>query len=243
MSPARLVEIFSSVPEHRHARTRVHVLVEILVMALLAIINGAQGWEDMADFAEARKLWLRTFLKLPGGAPCADTFRRCFEALDTKAFVRCMQEITADLSADLKGRCVAIDGKTLRGSFDRRRGLSPLHIVSAWVGELNITLGQIVTEEKSNEITAIPELLKVIDVKGATVTIDAMGCQKKIATAIIDGGADYALALKDNHPTLRAEVEVAFQDRSEAGFEKAKVDVCEVESKEQGPWPAGSAAC
>lgn len=234
MSPKRLVAILSSVPDPRVARTRIHKLVDILVVALLAMINGADGWEDISDFAEVRKDWLRGFLELPGGVPCADTFRRVFEALEPRIFGECLAQITADLSADVQGKVVAIDGKTLRGSFDKRRGHSPLHVVSAWVAEGGITLGQIVTDEKSNEITAIPELLKTLDVRGATVTLDAMGCQKAIAAAIIEGGADYALALKDNHPTLRAEVEAAFAYPKATGASKKEIETCQVESKGHG---------
>lgn len=234
MSPKRLAEIFSTVPDPRVARTRAHKLVDILVIALLAVINRADGWEDMSEFADVRERWLRGFLELPGGVPSADTFRRVFEAIDQRAFGECLAQVTADLSADVEGKVVAIDGKTLRGSFDKRRGLSPLHVVSAWVAEGGITLGQIVTEEKSNEITAIPELLKTIDVRGSTVTIDAMGCQKTIAAAIVDRGADYALALKDNHPTLRAEVEAAFEFPKATGARKKDIETCRVESKGHG---------
>lgn len=234
MSPARLIVILSSIPDPRVKRTRAHKLVDILVIALLAMINGAAGWEDMAEFADVRVFWLRTFLELPGGAPCADTFRRVFEAIDERVFGECLAEITADLTADVEGKVVAIDGKTMRGSFDRRLGKSPLHVVSAWIAERGITMGQIVTDEKSNEITAIPALLKTIDVRGATVTIDAMGCQKKIAEAIVDAGADYALALKDNHPVLRQEVEVAFESPKAAGIAKKDIKVCRVENKGHG---------
>jgi predicted transposase YbfD/YdcC len=233
MSPTRLVAIQSSMPDPRVARTRIHKLVDILVITLLAIIHGADGWEDIADFAGVRKNWLRGFLELAGGVPCADTLRRVFEALDPRSFGECLAQITADFSADVQGKVVAIDGKTLRGSFDRRRGRSALHVVSAWVAEAGITLGQSVTEEKSNEIPAIAELLKTLDVRGATVTLDAMGCQKTIAAALVDGGADYALALKNNHPTLRAEVEAAFEFPKATGARKKEIETCLVES--QGP--------
>jgi predicted transposase YbfD/YdcC len=234
MAPAHLIAILSTVPDPRVERTRRHKLVDILVIVMLAMINGAAGWEDIADFAEVREAWLSGFLELPGGVPCADTFRRVFEALDPRVFGACLAELTADLVTDLEGKVVAIDGKTMRGSFDRRTGASPLHVVSAWVAELGLTLGQIVTEEKSNEITAIPELLKTIDVRGATVTIDAMGCQKKIAEAIVDAKADYALALKDNHPGLRQEVEAAFLHPDALGIAKNKLNVCRVENKGHG---------
>jgi predicted transposase YbfD/YdcC len=234
MSPKRLKEILSSVPDPRVARTRVHKLVDILVIALLATINGAAGWEDMSEFADVRESWLRGFLELAGGVPCADTFRRVFEALDEKEFGRCLAEVTSDLTADLQGEVVAVDGKTLRGSFDRRIGQSPLHVVSAWVAARHITLGQVVTEQKSNEITAIPALLKTIDVRGATVTIDAMGCQKSIAAAIVDAGADYVLALKDNHPVLREEVETSFDYPRVSGVTKSQIDTHRVENKGHG---------
>lgn len=234
MATSRLIAILSIVPDPRVERTRRHKLVDILIIALLAMINGAAGWEDMSEFADVREAWLRGFLELPGGVPSADTFRRVFEALDPQVFGECLAQITADLVADLHGKVVAIDGKTMRGSFDRRTGASALHVVSAWVAEQGLTLGQVVTEEKSNEITAIPELLKTIDVRGATVTIDAMGCQKKIAEAIVDAGADYALALRDNHPVLRQEVEAAFLHPQAVSVAKNKLNVCRVENKGHG---------
>ena len=142
--------------------------------------------------------------------------------------------MTSGLVADLRGKVVAIDGKTMRRSFDRKSGRSALHVVSAWVAERGITLGQVVTEEKSNEITAIPELLKTIDVKGAIVTIDAMGCQKKIAASIVEAEADYALALKDNHPTLRTEVEGVFAAAAANAEGSKKVKRVAVESSGHG---------
>lgn len=231
---ARLIAILSTVPDPRVERTRRHKLVDILTIALLAMINGAAGWEDMSEFADVRESWLKGFLELPGGVPSSDTFRRVFEALDPGTFGECLTKITADLVADLNGKVVAIDGKTMRGSFDRRAGTSPLHVVSAWIAEQSLMLGQVVTEEKSNEITAIPELLKTIDVRGATLTIDAMGCQKKIAEAIVDAGADYALALKDNHPVLRQEVEAAFLHPQAMGIAKNKLTSSRAENKGHG---------
>lgn len=212
MLPSRLVDTFSSLRDPRVERTRRHGLVNVLVIALLAVINGATGWKDMELFARGRLFWLKSFLALPNGVPSEDTFRRVFEAIDAKAFSECVALIIEDLVADLRGKVVAIDGKTLRGSFDRRIGKSPLHVVSAWVSELGLSLGQISVEDKSNEITAIPELLKTIDVRGATITIDAMGCQKAIAEEIVTGGAHYILAVKDNHPKLHAAIAGAFAD-------------------------------
>lgn len=234
MSPTRLLEILSIVPDPRVERTRAHKLVDIMVITLLAQINGAEGWDDIEDFGVAREAWLRAFLALPSGIPSADTFRRVFEAIDTRTFGQCLAELTAELAQDLTGQVVAIDGKTLRGSFDRRSGRKPLHMVGAWVASRGISLGQVITEEKSNEITAIPELLKIIDVRNAIVTIDAMGCQKKIAAAIIESGADYLLALKDNHPNLHTDVETAFASSAPTDDHKQPENVFTSEDKGHG---------
>lgn len=234
MSTTLLVEALASLPDPRVARTRIHKLVDILAIALLAVINDANGWEEMAAFGRKRHNWLAAFLELPGGLPCADTYRRVFEAIDTDAFGACLLGMTADLAADVRGRVVAIDGKTMRGSSDRRTGLPALHMVSAWVAEHGITLGQVATEEKSNEITAIPQLIKTLDLRGAIVTIDAMGCQKKIAEAIVQAEAGYALALKDNHPTLRTEVEGLFAAADMEPALAANLDVHTSESKGHG---------
>jgi predicted transposase YbfD/YdcC len=212
MVPQRFVDALSDIKDPRVERTKRHALVDVLVIAVIAVINDCKGWHDMELFAKARLPWLRTFLNLENGVPSEDTFRRVFEAIDPKAFNACIATILSDLTADLKGKVVAIDGKTMRGSFDKRRGLSSLHVVSAWASELGIALGQICVAEKSNEITAIPELVKTLDLRGATVTIDAMGCQKEIASAIVDAGADYVLSVKDNHPKLHATAVSAFTD-------------------------------
>lgn len=234
MSPVRLVEVLSMVPDPRVKRTRRHPIGVVLTIALLAVINGADGWEDMAEFADVREAWLAGFLDLSEGLPCADTFRRVFEAINTRALGATLYRLVSDFTANLTDEVVAIDGKTMRRSFDRRSGKSPLHMVSAWVAERGITLGQIATEEKSNEITAIPELLETVEIRGATVTIDAMGCQKKIAAAIVDAGADYALALKDNHPLLRSEVEAMFADVKTNHGRTRGADVCKVTSEGHG---------
>lgn len=212
MVPARLVDAFASVHDPRVERTRLHRLVDILVIAMLAVINGSTAWSDMEAFAEVRLAWLQTFLELPNGVPSEDTFRRVFEAMNPKEFGDAVAVIIKDLVQELDGKVVALDGKTMRGSIDRRRGKAALHVVSAWVTDLGLSLGQIAVDDKSNEITAIPALLETIDVGGATVTIDAMGCQEAIAEAIVDAGADYLLAVKDNQPKLHAALESAFQD-------------------------------
>lgn len=221
---------FSTVPERRVERTRAHKLVDILTIALLTFINGGGGWDDMADFAEVRLGWLRGFLELPGGAPSADTFRRVFEGLRPSEFSNALTLMTKDLMRDLDGKVVAIDGKTLRGSFQGRRGQSTLHIVSAWVTEDALCLGQLAVEAKENEITAIPELVKTLDLQNTTVTIDAMGCQKAIVAEITKAEATYLVALRDNHPTLCGQVQALFAGLEREGFDSPTLDVCEVES-------------
>jgi predicted transposase YbfD/YdcC len=202
--PQRLIAVFSAFEEltdPRIARTRRHELFEVLVVALCGTIAGADSWADVERFGEKRLDWLRTFLRLENGIPSHDTFGRVFAMLDPAQLVGCIQRWLDDVGREI-GTHIAIDGKTLRGSFDTAAGKNPLHLVSAWACEARLTLGQVATDAKSNEITAIPLLLALLDLKGATVTIDAMGCQKDIAQQIIDREGHYLLALKDNHPNL-----------------------------------------
>lgn len=234
MLPSHIVEAFSSIKDPRVERTRRHKLVDILTIALLTVINGGSGWSDMELFARGRLAWLQTFLELPNGVPSEDTYRRVFEAINSKAFNECMAKLIEDLVTDLAGKSIAIDGKTMRRSFDRRDGKSALHIVSAWVTDLGLSLGQIATEEKSNEITAIPALLETLDIAGAIVTIDAMGCQKSIARDIVSKQANYVLAVKDNHPTLHAEIQAAFTDLPDTGRNGLVADVHATENKGHG---------
>src|SRR5205807_1044453 len=174
----------------RVARARVHLLEEVLAIIVLAVIAGSDGWDEVVDWAEFRIGWLQTFLSLPAGIPSAYTFRRIFCSLDPTKFAACFERMVAELAGNIVDQQVAIDGKTMRRTFARDRGQRPLHMVSAWVAERGVHLGQIATDAKSNEITAIPALLEMIDVRGATVSIDAEGCQKKIAEKIVDGGAN-----------------------------------------------------
>ena len=215
MKRLRVQDHFASLQDPRVERTKRHALMDIVLIAILAVIGGADGWDDIEDFADARHEWLATFLGLRNGIPSADTFRRVFEALDAQHFQRGFASWMSELAAGTEGKLVAIDGKTARRSFARERGQGALHLVSAWVAENALALGQIATEDKSNEIVAIPQLLALLDVRGATVSIDAMGCQKKIAAAIVDKGADYVLALKENQPALHDDV-VSFFTHAEA---------------------------
>src|SRR5271154_5234966 len=208
----RLVAVFSTFEEladPRIERTRRHELFELLVVALCGTIAGADSWADVERFGEKRLDWLRTFLRLESGIPSHDTFGRVFALLDPAKLVACIQQWLGDGGRG-GGTPPPHDGKTLRGSFDTAAGQNPLHLVSAWACEARLTLGQVATDAKSNEITAIPLLLELLNLKGATVTIDAMGCQKDIAQTIVDGKGDYLLALKDNHPKLNEAVGEAF---------------------------------
>jgi predicted transposase YbfD/YdcC len=208
-----VVKHFESLPDPRHARNRRHLLVDVIVIAVCGVIVGCEGPTAIMRWAKAKEDWLRQVLELPGGIPSRDCLSRVLSALQPEAFQECFQRwIAACLTCDADGshRTIAIDGKTMRRSHDRAAGLGPLHLVSAWASEQGIALGQIATEEKSNEITAIPALLAQIDIQGAVVTIDAMGCQKEIAKKIKGGGGDYVLAVKDNQPKLHEAIREFF---------------------------------
>jgi predicted transposase YbfD/YdcC len=211
--PVSIRTHFASLEDPRVEGRCDHVFLELVTIALLAVICGATGWAGVETFARTRQPWLCTFLTLPGGAPTDATFQRVFARLAPGAFQRCFTAWMQRLADVTGGRVVAIDGKTLRRSFDRATGRAALHLVHAWVAENQILLGQVATDAKSNEITAIPALLDLLDLRGALVTIDAMGCQKPIAARIVDGGAAYLLSLKDNHPLVHAEV-AAYFDRA-----------------------------
>lgn len=206
---------FASLTDPRLERTRRHELFEIVVVAVCATIAGSDSWTDIERFGCERLDWLRTFLRLENGIPSHDTFGRVFSRLDPAKLAGCIVQWLEEVGIEL-GKHIAIDGKTLRGSFDTAAGQNPLHLVSAWACDARLTLGQIATEAKSNEITAIPLLLELLNLKGTTVTIDAMGCQKEIAAKIVDGEGDYVLALKDNHPTLCQAVEEEFSTAMQA---------------------------
>ncbi len=207
-----LISILSHIDDPRIERSRLHNLIDILAIAICSSMCGMTGWEEFEAFGEEKKEWFETFLELPNGIPSHDTFRRVFERIDPKQLQKALTEWSAQLHQCLEGKVVAIDGKTLRASFNSTKGLAPLHAVSAFVTESKFVLGQTFVEKKENEITAIPELLETLEIKGAIVTIDAMGCQKKIAEQICKKKkADYVLALKKNHPDLHDEVAALFR--------------------------------
>lgn len=196
------VRHFGSVSDPRRQSHCQHSLHDILVIAICGVLCGADDWVAVATFGEAKEDWLRTFLDLPNGVPSHDTFSRVFSALSTEEFASAFRDWIASIATSTEGEVIAIDGKTLRRSFDRASGKAAIHMVSAWATGNGLALGQVKTDDKSNEITAIPELLELIRVKGCLVTIDAMGCQKKIARKIIDRGAHYLLAVKKNQKKL-----------------------------------------
>lgn len=203
---------------HRNFR---HNLGDMLTIAILGTICGADGWAEIERFALAKEAWLKTFLELPNGIPSHDTFARVFALLDPERFEACFSEWISSLEIDLKNEIIALDGKTLRGSGNKRQKKNALHLVSAWATKNRLMLAQVKTMEKSNEITAIPELLDKLAIKDTTITIDAMGCQKAIAKQIIKKEADYVLSLKENQPTLYDDVNAIFL-RAEEGEGKKK---------------------
>jgi predicted transposase YbfD/YdcC len=203
---------FTVVDDPRIDRSKCHLLMDILFLAVCATIAGADGPSDIADFGKQQIQWLRKFIALSNGIPSHDTIGRVFSLIKPQQF---QQAFLSWLETLMPGdgdalRLVPIDGKTLRGSLHRNEELKPLHLVSAWATKCGLSLGQVAVDDKSNEITAIPKLLEMLELAGAIVTIDAMGCQKKIAKKIIDKGAHYVLAAKDNQPMLLEAIETSF---------------------------------
>ncbi len=232
-----LVEHFADLPDPRvlgHAQR--HELIDILAIALCAILCGAETFTDMARFGKAKGDWLRERLglSLNGGVPSHDTFGRVLARLDPEAFSACFRSWTQAIHQQTQGQVVAFDGKTLCHSFDTASGQAAIHMVSAWASQSNMVLGQAKVQDKSNEITAIPALLALLDVKGCIVTCDAMGCQKQIAAQIIAQSGDYVLALKDNHPRLRDEVRRLFAWARAEGAAQVACDFHESRTYDHG---------
>jgi predicted transposase YbfD/YdcC len=227
-----LVGHFKPLEDTRCPLKRRHILHEMIVIAIAAILCGADGWVGIAQFGRSKRTWLQGFLTLPHGIPSHDTFGRVFGLLEPAAFEACFRAWVESIRALLPGEIIAIDGKTLRRSHNRGAGLAALHLVSAWAAQNRVVLGQVATDAKSNEITAIPRLLELLHIRGCIVTIDAMGCQTKIAALIIARGGDYLLALKGNQGTLAAEVEEAFIDADAKDYVGLPSQV--VETVEQG---------
>ena len=209
-APCGLLRAFAELKDPRVNRTKRHSLGDILAVAICAIICGADGWTQVAKFGRCKLEWFTTFLELPNGIPSHDTFGRVFATLDPAPFEECFMKWIAALTTASEGRLVAIDGKTIRRSLDTANDKAAIHMVSAWCAANQMVLGQLATDVKSNEITAIPALMKLLDLNGAVVTIDAAGCQKKIARQIVDQGGHYILQLKGNQGSLYAETVTLF---------------------------------
>jgi len=225
---------FGIMTDPRVERTKLHSLHDILVIAICAVICGADAWTEVESFGNAKKDWFSGFLDLRNGIPSHDTFGRVFAALDPKQFSECFASWLADVARNLTGQVVAIDGKTLRRSYDKASSKQAIHMVSAWAAETRLVLGQLKTEEKSNEITAIPELLKMLALRGCIVTIDAMGCQREIVGDIVDQGADYVICLKGNQETLHGDVKRFFDWAIEEDFKEFPHDFAESIDKGHG---------
>jgi predicted transposase YbfD/YdcC len=210
MDTSKLLTIFAQIDDPRSHINKLHELEEILLIGIISVMCGAETWEHMVSFSKSKEEFLKTFLKLPHGIPSKDTLNRTFAAIDSEQFESCFIEWVSSLSTLSKGQVIAIDGKTIRGAKEHGNK-SPIHMVSAWACDNNLVLGQVKTHEKSNEITAIPELLKVLQIEDSIITIDAMGCQEKIATAIVEKQADYILAVKQNQKHLYEDIELEFR--------------------------------
>ena len=225
---------FSILRDPRMQKKKRHRLIDILVIAICAVICGAEGWEEMERYGVAKFEWLKTFLELPHGIPSDDTFARVFSIIDPIEFQRCFAAWGAAMKESLKGLVVAIDGKTLRHSFDKATGKNAIHMVSAWVVENQMVLGQVKVDEKSNEITAVPKLLDMLNIQGSIVTTDAMGCQKEIAAKIVDKGAGYVFCLKGNQGNLHADVRDFFLFCEKENFKDVPYDYFESTDKGHG---------
>jgi predicted transposase YbfD/YdcC len=221
---ASIVEHFSKLKDPRIERHKKHRLEDIIVLSICAVLSGAEGWEAIREYGETKIEWLRQFIPLANGIPADDTLARVMSRLSAKGLQECFVSWVTAVSEATDGSVIPIDGKTLRGSFDRSRGKRAIHMVNAWSSANGVVLGQLKTEEKSNEITAIPKLLELLEIKGCIVTIDAMGCQKEIAKQIIEQGGDYLLAVKANQGALEEAVVDFFDTAQAADFKGVLVD-------------------
>ena len=232
-NPLSMATHFESLPDPRINGKTEHKLLDIIVIAICGVICHADSWVSMAEFGRAKESWFREFLELPNGIPSHDTFNRVFSRLSPKGFQACFASWVRSLRGAYAG-LIAVDGKCLRRSHDRATGKSAIHLVSAWSTDNALVLGQVKTEEKSNEITAIPQLLELLALDGCLVTIDAMGCQKAIARQIIDQGGDYLLALKGNQRGLQERVWTAFEQAEAVDFKGYTVATLTTEEQGHG---------
>lgn len=229
-----LAEHFAALEDPRVERTRVHRLLDIVSIAVCAVIAGAESWNDVEEFGLAMEDFFADFLELPGGIPSHDTFNRVFAAINPLSFRGCFLGWTRSVAGALSVQVIAMDGKVLRGSGDSWTGRGPIHMVSAWATEARLVLASVKVDAKSNEITALPELLRSLAISGCIVTIDAMGCQRQIAGQIVEQGADYVLALKGNQGSLQDDVVASFQEAASSGFADTASDHAETVNKGHG---------
>jgi predicted transposase YbfD/YdcC len=234
LHPESLMSHLSFIEDPRIDRTKEHLLIDILMISVCAMLCGAESFVEFEQFGNAKRDFLGGFLQLPNGIPSHDTFRRVFSLLDPKQFNERFVQWTESLRRAVSKEIVAIDGKKLRRSHDRANGKEAIHMVSAWARENGLVLGQVKVDDKSNEITAIPELLRALNLKGCIVTIDAMGCQKQIASEIVAANADYVLALKGNQSTLHDEVRSFMEAAQADGFPEIHHDFLEVTERSHG---------
>ena len=218
-----LLNYFDALPDPRVDRTKHHLLKDIIVIALLAIIAGGNGWEDMENYGISKQPWLNKILELPNGIPHHDTFRLVFEKLDPKILEQKLTQWVQKFLGSVVDQVIPIDGKSLRGSYDRNQGQKNLHLVTAWASENRLVLSQVKVDSHSNEITAIPALLELIDVTGAIITMDAMGTQTEIIQQIVQKKANYVVCLKSNHLTLYNQVKSGFELQVSRQFAAVKM--------------------
>lgn len=217
-----LFEFFSSIPDPRVERARRHLLIDIIVIAICAILCGADSWVEVALFGRAKQEWFKTFLKLPHGIPSHDTFGRVFALLDAEVFEQSFQDWVASIALLVGGDVVAIDGKTVRRSHPNNDGTFPLHLVSAFTTKNGLSLGERKIDTKSNELKAVPKLIEILNLAGCTVTIDAAGCYKEILKTLTKIGANYVIAVKNNQPKLFQDIKGLFETCCGSAINKAK---------------------
>ena len=231
---AALGRHFGELDDPRVDRTILHKFIDILVIGVCTVICGGDDYPAMEEFGEAKEKWFRTFLELPAGIPSHDTFWRVFSALDPEQFQAGFLSWMNAISQTASGEIIALDGKQLRRSHDKSEDKAAIHMVSAWSSQNRLVLGQVKVDEKSNEITAIPELLRRLDINGCLITIDAMGCQVDIAELIIEQGGDYLFSLKGNQSNLHEDVILLFDDLEESGYSAYDHDVAKTVDKGHG---------
>jgi predicted transposase YbfD/YdcC len=233
-SKGTIASHFSGLVDDRREQGKRHQLLDVLTIAICAIVSGAEGWTDMELFGQAKKEWLGQFLMLRHGIPSDDTIRRVFEAIEPEKFQASFMDWVQTISELTAGEVVAIDGKTVRGTYQKGSQKGAIHMVSAWASVNKVVLGQVKVNEKSNEITAIPELLHLLAIKGCIVTIDAMGCQTEIAEQIVEQGADYLLAVKQNQGHLYEDIAWLFKLATDGNFAEEGFDTTRTVNKDHG---------